>query len=67
MNDLNGDQKQAISEESPAGDTASSPTVTMRATMAGVIMGTAGYMAPEQAHGHSVDSAPAVRALGVVV
>src|SRR5207302_3564259 len=36
-------------------DPACSPTLTMRATLAGVIMGTAGYMAPEQARGHDAD------------
>jgi serine/threonine-protein kinase len=35
-----------------ASDAVSSPTLTMRATVAGVILGTAGYMAPEQARRH---------------
>src|SRR5205807_2174645 len=40
--------------QSSAADAAapmSSPTLTMRATMAGVILGTAAYMSPEQASG----------------
>jgi serine/threonine-protein kinase len=39
----------AKSAEHASGDSQNSPTLTMRATVAGVIMGTAGYMSPEQA------------------
>src|SRR5436305_15013654 len=40
---------KALAGETAAGDPAASPTLTMRATVAGVIMGTAAYMSPEQA------------------
>ena len=42
---------KALLERTAAADPATSPTLTMRATMAGVIMGTAAYMSPEQARG----------------
>jgi serine/threonine protein kinase len=58
---------KALEGEASEGNIATSPTITVAATCAGMILGTAAYMSPEQAKGKPVNRRADIWAFGCVL